>query len=105
MWRAFLADGSIVQYDGTNSPQEFLNQIVRFDVLGKTGPLVSLTPESHQRVIFRWVREHRGAGQATVAGMKVGLLDKNQGAHEVYLLTHEGRERTDDFVLTPEEMA
>lgn len=105
MWRAFLADGTVVSYDGLNSPQGFLDRIVRFDVLGPRGPLVSLTPESHQRVVFRWVREHRGGGQATPAGVKVGLLDRERGEHEVYLLTPRGRERTDDFVLTPAELA
>lgn len=76
MWRALLADGRTIQYDGTNSPQPFLDQIIRFELLGPNGPVVALNPDKGERIIYR--RRSQGFGEWSV-GHVVGLLDLESG--------------------------
>lgn len=105
MWRATLADGRVVDHDGENSPQQFLDLIVRFQVFAPNGaPLAEVTPGPNERVIWRWVRTNNGRDRHTV-GVKFGLLRRDTG--ETHVRYFDGREwtPTTDFVLTPGELA
>lgn len=105
MWRAHLADGRVVDHDGDNTPQHFLDLIVRFEVFEPGGSRLALIePGPGERVIWRWVRENNGFEQRTV-GVKVGLLDRESGGLDVNELTPEGWHKTTDVVLTPQELA
>lgn len=105
MWRAYLADGRVVDHDGHNSPQHFLDQIVRFDLFTPRGlPLARLDPGPEHRLVFRWVRETNGVEQRT-AGVKVGLYDRSTGELDCRFLNADTGQwsPTDDVVLTDVE--
>ena len=106
MWRAYLADGRVVDHDGDNSPQQFLHEIVRFEVFAPNGAMLCrLDPGPRDCVIWRFVRENTGGVQRTV-GCKVGVLNRDSGELDVKLLNPDGSwTPTDDVVLTELEAA
>ena len=104
MWRAHLADGRVVEHDGQNTPQDFLDLIVRFDVIAPDGSrLASLEPGVNERVIWRWQRANDGGGTRT-EGVKVGHLNRDTGEVDVRLFDGRSWSPT-DVVLTPAEVA
>lgn len=103
-WRALLADGRVISYDGDNTPQPVLDLIVRFEVLHGERVIVALEPQPYQRVVFRWDRAVRG-GQQLQLGVKVGLVDRETGTALVCELTDGPMRVTSNVVLTPEEVA
>lgn len=103
-WRALLADGRVVAYDGDNTPQHFLDLIARFEVLHDGRIVVALEPRADQRVVFRWDRGVRD-GVAFQAGFKVGLVDRSTGSALVCEYGAGPMRITDDVVLSPSEVA
>lgn len=103
MWRAFLADGRVVDHDGDNSPQEFLREIVKFQVFAPNGAkLAEIDPGPRDLVIWRFVRENTGAEQRTV-GCKLGVL--NRDTMEADVREFNGRDWVPtDVVLTGAEV-
>lgn len=81
-WRATLADGRVVVEDGTNTPQAFLDLIVRFELLHQGIPQLVLEPEPHERVLYRRRTALGMNGDARVTFV-VGLLSKVDGGHLV----------------------
>lgn len=81
MWRAHLADGRTVDHDGTNNILGFINEIVRFDVIGSRGT-VTLTPPPGHRVMFAKDRIGGPGLDAETIAYKVGMLDRSTGAIE-----------------------
>ena len=103
MWRAYLADGRVVEYDGDNSPQHLLPLIVRFEVFAANGAKIGeVDPGPRDRVIFRRIREITD-GVVNEVGVKLGVL--NLDSMEFDAKQWDGRhwEPTRDLVLTPEE--
>lgn len=103
VWRASLADGRTVVYDGDNTPQPFLDLIVRFEVLHGGRVVVVLEPKPEQRVVFRWDRGIR-SGQQFQLGFKVGLLDRETGTALVCHYSDGPMRVTGGVVLTSEEV-
>ena len=83
MWRAFLADGRVVDHDGDNSPQQFLPLIVRFEVFAPNGAkLAEVEPGPRDFPLWRWVRETEGGPTRTVA-VKLGVVNRDTGEASV----------------------
>lgn len=87
MWRAVLADGRVVEFDGTNSPQPFLDQIVEFQILRAGVVVVRLLPDQGERVIFR--RRNEGFNEFTTS-IVVGLLNLEHGLASLCELGEDG---------------
>ena len=105
MWRAYLADGRVINHDGHNAPQHFLALIVRFEVFAANGAKIAeVEPGPREYPIWRWVRENDGHEQRTVA-CKVGVLNRDTGEASVRVWDGSEWTPTNDFVLTPEELA
>lgn len=105
MWRAHLADGRVVDHDGHNSPQPFLDLIVKFEVFAPNGAMLArLEPGPRDRLIWRWVRENNGRKQRTV-GVKVGILNRDSGELDLRLFENGQWVPTDDVVLSEAELA
>lgn len=81
-WRATLADGRVITEDGNNSPQHFLDQVVRFELIYQGAPQVVLEPSPDERVLYRRRTELSMNGEARVSVI-VGLLSKVDGGHLV----------------------
>lgn len=83
MWRAYLADGRVVDHDGDNSPTQFLPLIVRFQVFAPSGAMLAeVEPGPREFVLWRWVRETDGGPTRTV-GCKLGVLNRDSGEFDV----------------------
>lgn len=76
VWRALLADGQVVTYDGGNSPQPFLDQIIEFQLLDAGEVRVRLLPDKGERVVYR--RRNEGFNQWTTCHI-VGLVNLEHG--------------------------
>ena len=103
-WRALLADGRVVSESPTTSPQHFLDQIVRFELIYNNAPQVVLEPLPHERVLYRRTTELSMNGDARVT-VKVGLLDKSTGAHLIAELGNGPVRFSRDIVLSDVEVA
>lgn len=105
MWRAYLADGRVIDHDGDNSPQQFLDLIVRFEVFAPNGAMLArVEPGPREFVIWRWTRTNSGADKRTV-GVKLGVLNRDSGEADVRFFNGRDWTPTTDFVLTPVELA
>lgn len=105
MWRAHLADGRVVDHDGDNTPQHFLDLIVRFEVFAPNGAMIArLEPGPRDRLIWRWERAMKGAEKATLA-VKCGILNRDTGEADVRRWAGEQWEPTTDFRLDELERA
>lgn len=82
LWRATLADGRVITEDGNNTPQAFLDQIIRFELIYQGVPQVVLEPSLDERVLYRRRTELSMNGEARVSVI-VGLLSKTDGGHLV----------------------
>jgi hypothetical protein len=78
MWRAHLADGQVVDHDGSNTILPFVDSIVRFEVIGRRGRVTVEPPFGH-RVVFCKERAGGPGVQAVTTAYKVGLLDRTRG--------------------------
>ena len=101
-WRACLADGRTVTYDGHNTPQPVLDGSVRVEGTHAARVVTFVEPLPHQRVVFRWDRGLRG-GQQFQVGFKLGLADRATGTALVCEYSDGPMRVTSDVVLTPEE--
>lgn len=104
LWRATLADGRVVSEDGNNTPQAFLDQIVRFELIYNGMPQVVLEPLPGERVIYRRRTELSMNGEARVS-VVVGLLDRESGGHLVAHLGNGPVRFSRDVALTDLEVA
>jgi hypothetical protein len=105
MWRAVLADGRVVEYDGTNSPQPFLDQIIEFQIIRNGAVIVRLLPDKGERVIFR--RRNEGFNQFTTSYI-VGLVNLEHGLASLCELGEDGVLKigfVSEVQFTPAEMA
>lgn len=76
IWRALLADGRVVVYDGTNSHEPFLDQIIEFQLLDGIEIKVVVRPDAGERVVYR--RRNEGFGQWATSHV-VGLMSREHG--------------------------
>lgn len=107
MWRAYLADGRVVDHDGDNSPSQFQDLIVRFEVFAPNGAMLArLEPGPRDRLIWRWTRGVRG-GERFTLGVKVGILNRDSGELDMRYLDAATGEwtPTTDVALTDAELA
>ena len=104
LWRALLADGRVVIENGNNTPQAFLDDIVRFELIYQGAPQVVLEPEPNERVIFRRRTELSMNGEASVT-IVVGLLNRDDGGHLVAELGNGPVRFSRDVALTDVELA
>lgn len=107
MWRAYLADGRVVDHDGENSHIPLLDLILRFEVFAPNGAMLArVEPGPREYVIWRWTRTNDGATKRTV-GCKLGILNRDSGEADVrYLDAATGEwSPTTDFELLPVERA
>lgn len=105
LWRAVLADGRVVVYDGNNSPQGFLDQIIEFQVIRAGTVLVRLLPDQGERVIFRWRNE--GFNRWTTSCV-LGLVNLEHGLVSLAELGEDGCLKigfVPEVQLTPAELA
>lgn len=108
MWRAHLADGRVVDHDGSNSPQQFLDLIVRFEVFAPNGAMLArLEPGPRDRLIWRWDRAITSDGEKATLGVKVGILNRDSGELDMRYLDGSTGEwtPTSDVVLDAVERA
>lgn len=104
LWRATLADGRVITEDGVNSPQHFLDQIVRFELIYQNAPQVVLEPSPDERVLYRRRTELSMNGDTKVSVI-VGLLSKTDGGHLVAHLGNGPVRFSRDVKLTDVEVA
>lgn len=103
-WRATLADGKVITEDGYNSPQAFLDQIIKFELIYQNVPQVVLEPNPDERVLYRRRTELSMNGEARVSVI-VGLLSLSDGGHLVAELGNGPVRFSRDVVLTDVEVA
>lgn len=103
-WRATLADGKVVTEDGNNSPQAFVDQIIRFELIYQGVPQVVLEPKADERVLYRRRTAMSMNGEARVS-MIVGLLSLSDGGHLVAELGNGPVRFSRDVALTAAELA
>ena len=76
IWRALLADGSVVSYDGTNSHEPLLDRIVEFQLVHGGAVVVRVCPDVGERVVYR--RRNEGFNTWTTCHI-VGLMSREHG--------------------------
>lgn len=76
VWRALLADGRVIEYDGDNTPQPFLDLIAEFQLVANGSVVVRLLPDAGERVIYR--RRNEGFNRWTTCHI-VGLVNLEHG--------------------------
>ena len=76
IWRALLADGSVAVYDGTNSHEPLLDQIVEFQLVHQGAVVVRVQPDQGERVVYR--RRSEGFNKWTTCHI-VGLMSREHG--------------------------
>lgn len=103
-WRALLVDGRVVTESPTSSPQHFLDDIVRFELWHNDVPQLILEPRPGERVLYRRTTELSMNGDARVT-FKVGLLDRDTGAHLIAEVGNGPVRFSRDIVLTDVELA
>lgn len=81
-WRATLADGRVITEDGSNTPQAFLDQIVRFELIYNGMVQAVLEPSAGERVLYRRRTAMAVSGEARVS-VVFGLLSLTDGGHLV----------------------
>lgn len=89
MWRAILADGRVETYDGSNSPQAFLDQIVEFQVVRGGAVVVSVRPDQGERVVYRRRVTATVGGHGSVAHV-VGIVNLEHGLASLVELGEDG---------------
>lgn len=87
IWRALLADGRVVTFDGSNSPQSFLNDIIEFQLIQGGSVLVRVQPDKGERVIYR--RRNEGFKQFTTCHI-VGIVNLEHGLASLCELGEDG---------------
>lgn len=101
MWRATLKSGLVVDHDGHNTPLDFLDQIVRFEVFAPNGAkLAEIEPGPGERVLWRWDRAIRG-GERLTLGCKLGVAS---GGEIITLKHFDGQRWTDTRDITLEAL-
>lgn len=76
IWRALLADGSVVSYDGSNSHEPLLDQIIEFQLVHQGAVVVRVQPDHGERVVYR--RRNEGFNTWTTCHI-VGLMSREHG--------------------------
>lgn len=75
-WRALLADGRVVVEDGTNSHEQFLDQMIEFQLIRSGAVVVRVQPDHGERVVYR--RRSEGFNTWTTSHI-VGLMSREHG--------------------------
>ena len=78
MWRALLANGRTVDHDGSNTVLPFIDEIIRFDLVGSLGTTTIEPPVGHRIVFCKERIGGLGVDPKTIA-YKVGLMDRDSG--------------------------
>lgn len=93
MWRATLADGRIVTYNGENSPQQFLDLIVEFAVFradGSVGVVVRPDAAAGERLVYRRRPTVKIDGTYLHVAHVVGILHRDSGLAFITQLDENG---------------
>lgn len=75
-WRALLADGSVVAEDGVRSHEQFLDQMIEFQLVADGAVVVRVQPDTGERVVYR--RRNEGLNTWTTCHI-VGLMSREHG--------------------------